>query len=390
MVEGISIRFSAGLLGRPPDFVEDPVISIRDGIVESVGKGCEADLDLRGYLVMPPLANMHVHVLDCSFAEAGLEYCLDDVVGEPHGIKYVMLKKVGRVKLAKVLENFIKYSLSIGVGFISEFRELGLYGLMLDAGRRLPTHYALAMPTQHDSGALDELRESIGVAEGLAISSPLYFSRSILSEAVSMFKNAGKVVMAHISETEYVRGEGDFEAVMNLPVLPDAIVHGTWLGRAELELLASKDVKLVLCVRSNEWFDVGLPKLRDVYESRVSVSLGTDNCGWVKPDLWREGERLLTLLRRAGITDPRWVLSAMINSSPIGVENSIECGRPANLLVIRYGGTELEHAINKYAAIVKRGEGELVDCLILEGRPAYCEGKASALRNSVRNHVGRR
>ena len=386
----VVIRLSAGVIGEDLSFIDDGLsLIVSDGTVTSIeGGNVTPDVDLSCCMVMPPAANMHVHVLDYVAPESGLSLSIDEVVGEPHGIKYRLIREASKEDLLQVVREFRALSWRLGVGFIAEFRELGTYGLSIDKGERPYGHFVLGMPSTHDSHTVrSELTKLLEQSNGLGISSPLYFSEDILSYLISEFRKEGKPVFSHVSETRETWELRDFDLILRAGP-PDTVIHGTWLRHEELQTLSSRGINLVLCLRSNEWFKVGLPDLKAVYESGVNVSLGTDNCGWVKPDPWREAERLFTLARIAGVNDARWVLKALLNASPVGVKNRIVEGGPANFIVLRYVGTVLERAKDKYAGLVKRGGEDLVISLVMEGDCRYCTEEATSLRHGLRNHVG--
>ena len=79
---------------------------------------------------------------------------------------------------------------------------------------------------------------------------------------------------------------GPVEYLAALGVLgPGAMaVHGVQLGPAELDTLASLEVTLVTCPRSNRWTGAGDPPVADFYASGARVALGTDSLASV-PDL---------------------------------------------------------------------------------------------------------
>jgi len=385
----VVIKFSAGVIGEDLSFVSDGLsLVVSDGTVTSIeGGNIAPDIDLSCCMVMPPAANMHVHVLDYVAPESGLNLSIDEIVGEPHGIKYRLIMEVPRENLLQVVREFRTLSWRLGVGFIAEFRELGTYGLSIDKGERPYGHFVLGMPSTHDPRTVrSESPELLELGDGLGISSPLYFSEDVLNYLISEFRRKGKPVFSHVSETRETWELRDFDLILRVGP-PDTVVHGTWLRREELQTLSSHGINLVLCLRSNEWFKVGLPNLKAVYESGVSVSLGTDNCGWVKPDPWREAERFFTLARAAGVNDAKWVLKALLNASPVGVKNRIVEGGSANFIVLRYAGTVLERAKDKYAGLVKRGGEDLVISLVMEGVCRYCAEEATPLRYGLRNHV---
>jgi len=383
----LSITVAGGFVGPSLEFVEGPLtLVVEENRIHSISRGLRGAYDMRGYIIMPPLANMHTHILDYVSPEVGWDLDIDSVVGEPYGLKYLVLSKAGSNLLNMVINEAVKSMLTSGVGYVAEFRELGVKNLQLGRAR-LKTHYVFGMPSKHERVS-DEVGELVRYSDGIGISSPHYFTLEDLKTIFEVARSSGKLVHSHISETLETREERDLEKLLSVGK-PDAVIHGVWLSPEELQLLKDLRVTLVLCVRSNLWFMSGLPKLRSIYELGVDVALGTDNLGWVKPDLWREAELLSLLARNLGVNDPVWVLRALTNANPVGVQNYIVEGGNANVLFVKYSGTPLERAHNKHLALVKRGGHELVAALMLDGRFRYVgDSLEKTLRESLRHYVG--
>ena len=399
MNNSVLIQTSGAFLGKDLRYVEGPItIEVTDeGVFGSISRFLPGTLslgkvlDLRGYVALPPLANLHTHMLDYALLEVGWELDIDSLVGEPYGLKYVLLQKLSRKVLRDAIVSARKLNWAEGIGIIAEFRELGLGGLVVDTELRVRGHIVLAMPSSRNSVELAaEVGELIKLSDGVGISSPLYFSRDDLKLLIRTFKKAGKYAVAHVAETQETYSEGDLQHLLSADVV-DAVVHGTYLKREDLDLLSDLGIALILCPRSNMWFSGRLPLLNDIYESGVVVGLGTDNAGWIKPDLWRDMELVLTQLRSYGIFDPRWVLKAgTVSAEVFGIENHISEGAQANLLLVSAERLGIEAVRNKWLAVVKRGGAEAVGALVVSGEPRYCSGKGEALCNSVRNILSRR
>ncbi|MEO3993669.1 MAG: amidohydrolase family protein [Desulfurococcaceae archaeon TW002] len=382
----LSITVAGGFLGSSLEFVEGPLTLVIEGDrIHSISRGFGGTHDMRGYVILPPLANMHTHILDYVSPEIGWDLDIDSVVGEPYGLKYLILSKSETSLLDTVIGEAIESMLSSGIGYVAEFRELGVKNLKVSS-KKLRTHYVLGMSSKHEEVS-NEIEEALTYSDGIGISSPHYFTLEDLRNIFRLARNSGKLVHSHISETKDTYEERDLEKLLSVG-RPDAVIHGVWLGPEELQLLKDLKITLVLCLRSNLWFMSGLPKLKNIYEIGVDVAIGTDNLGWVKPDLWREGELLLFFARSVGVNDPVWVLKTLTNTNPVSVQNYLVEGTYANILFVKYLGTPLERAHNKHLALVKRGGPELVAALMLDGRFRYLGGELEkTLRESLRDYV---
>jgi len=390
----LQLVVGSAFIGEDLEYVEGPLtISILpDGTINGISRGAASGrgaIDLRGLTALPPLANLHTHILDLAIAEEGWDLDIDSVVGEPYGLKYVLLRRAGRELYLRAVHRFLKLSYRMGVGYVVEFRELGPEALAIDYGSRPYGHVVLGMPSSHDR---DVVKAEVGalsvMSDGLAISSPNYFSPETIEYVSRFFK--GKFIASHVAETREVRECGDLEALLRA-VKPTAVVHGTWLTEEDLQLLKELGVAIVSCPRSNRWFLSGTSPIDLMYRVGVKVGFGTDNAGWVKNDLWREGEEALLIMRSRGVNDPRWVLKSLtVNAGIFGFKNYICEGCPASLLLLKTSVVGLDVVRNKYLGVVKRGGPEAVSALVVGGTPRWCLRDASTLCNSLRNHVGRR
>lgn len=373
MTDELVLNVSSGIVGSDLEFVDGWInISISDGIIQHIGRGKASGryvIELSNSLAMPPLANLHVHILDYVMPEVGWDLDLDDLVGDPYGVKYRVLNRSTPAELRNAINRFLKHSWMYGVGFIAEFREGGINNALLDFNSRPETHLVLGMPI-NVSNAVDEFMEMVRYVNGLAISSPLYYSEDALRELSRLSINLGIQVHAHISETSETRGEGDLEHLLRY-LRPSAIVHGTFLSRDELELLKELNIPLIICPRSNYWFLGRLPDMRAIYELGLEVGIGSDNACWIKCDLWRDLELLSNILRPMGLLNPKWILKIAVNSGIIGFSNYLMEGSKPNLLIINSELTSINYSKDKYLALIKRGGPEAVELLIINGKVRY-------------------
>ena len=191
-----------------------------------------------------------------------------------------------------------------------------------------------------------------GPCEGLGASSPLDYQPDVLARLAREARPA----MAHVAETPRARLAGDLEAALEAGL--DAVVHGVFLSRGDLEELASRGVGLVACIRSNMWHSLGIPPLRGALEAGVRVGLGSDNAAWMTPDPWEEARHALYTLRLQGVKEeaPAAVARALfVGGYEVAGERPrlIEEGREAHLLLAALP-PGVASAADKLGAIVKR------------------------------------
>lgn len=392
MSEELIMNFNSGFVGEDLELWSNGLnIAIRDGVIEHIGRGKASGrnvVDFNVALAMPPPANLHTHILDYAFPEVGWDLDIDSLVGDPYGVKYLMLSKSNTNSLKNSIIRFLNHSWSYGVGIIVEFREGGVTNALLDIDSRPTTHLVFGMPSDI-TNALNQVVEMGEFINGIGISSPLYFGGSDLKALNNLTKSLNIYIHAHISEVAEAHDEDDLEYALK-HFRPDAIVHGTYLSHDELALLKDLKIPLIMCLRSNLWFVGRLPDLKTIKNLEMDVGLGTDNASWIKGDLWRELDLLVNTLRARGVLEPKWVLKAATNSAIVGIDSRLREGNRVNILVINEELTSIKYARDKYLATVKRGGPEGVEVLITDGVLRYCSSRCEAVCNNLRDVLSRR
>ena len=376
----LRILIWAGALvnGSEPTITRRASLYIEDGVIVGIYSGFTAEhradmvIDLREGVVMPPLVNLHTHAADTGFMELASDLDIDSVVGEPYGAKYIMLKKMEN-KIPGNIGLFLEMQREAGVGFVADFREGGVRGLEqgFEGARGFEgTYIPMAMPTR-ERGLREEARDLLSRTKWLGISSPHYYSREELELLDTVAEELGGYIASHVAEVMDTREEGDFEAISGLRRLR-LIIHGVFLNEGELGYLASRGVGIAICPRSNMWFSKQ-PDLGAILRSGIRAGVGSDNGGWVKPDIWRDLELLLLLSRQQGVDlDPvRIIRIASIEAAEIiGYENYIAEGMPSRLIGLRSPWIDLSSIANIEYAIVKRGGPESIRLVIIGSRVA--------------------
>ena len=366
-----AIRVSAAVLWPELGFEEGVSLSIRDGILESVGKGGYG-LDFRGLIALPLFTNAHIHMMDWVIQQAGWDLDIDSLVGEPYGIKYVLLRRAPDDTVREGIETVRRYLIRQGVGAIIEFREFGVRGTRIDCRRRHKHHIVLTMPTHHDERAVEEVEEALACADGVAVSSPHYFPEDVLRSILSLAKARGLMTASHVAEVPETREAGDLERLLGAGGA-DVLVHGTYLSEDDLSTIASRGSLLVLCPRANRWFLGGEPPAYEALRAGVDLGVGTDNAGWVKPDVWREAEVLHLILRSKGVSSPEPVLRALIGPSRLAGLEPFAAGSTASFMLVSAEGVGARWSRNPLLSLIKNGGPEHVMAVVIDGRLEYCE-----------------
>ncbi|MEL9929293.1 MAG: amidohydrolase family protein [Sulfolobales archaeon] len=357
------------LMGRELEIKRNVSIYVEDGIIGSIGlKGFSTSMDsrtiridLRGGIIMPPLVNSHIHMADIGFEEVGWDLDIDSLVGEPYGLKYIMLRKFEK-EVPGYIARALRLSRDSGVMMLNDFREMGLKGLRqgVKAGESfndmiyIPSY----MPDPESRDSLEkEIREALSMTKWIGISSPHYYDHELLKLIDSYAREHDAWIISHVAETRDVREERDFERLRDLRRLR-AVVHGIYLSFDELLELRDRGVSLIICPRSNMWFGSGEVNKNMFEIEDLRIGLGTDNAGWIKPDLWREAEVLVDVMRLKHFGfDPREVLkyATVYGGEIFGFRNYIEEGLEAALIGLKSEWLNPDRSGNIYLSIIKRG-----------------------------------
>jgi len=315
----------------------------------------------KGDLVaVPSLINSHIHTADYAFPEAGNGLKIEELVAPPNGLKHLLLKKTKKEQIRMARIEALKLNWTAGVFAVVDFVEGGSSAAK-DA--RVPSmlkHIILGRPDGNDFN--DGLNDLIKWADGVGV--PDAFSYTIDQMRQLGLKFKGRPIFIHVSETNVTHKRGDYQIAMEY-LKPTALVHGTHLTKEEIIDAAKSKVGIVICPRSNLWFASGRPPVLDMLNSGVNIALGTDNAGWIKPDIWREMELTLLTLRSVNPTfnKPLEVLKmATINPTRIlGLGDiSIKKGNFAKFLLLNAKLMAMDRAIDPAWALIKRGSAEAI------------------------------
>jgi cytosine/adenosine deaminase-related metal-dependent hydrolase len=348
----LGFKASLALVGWSLEARRDVCVWVRDGFIESVeGRGsCPADsMGGEGAVLLPQPANAHVHSGDHAFPEYATELPLEEAVAPPGGVKHRLLASTPRHRLVEAISEYYTLAWRAGTGLLVDFREGGGEGcrLALEALSRIPPGMDVLVLGRPGPGWP-------GSCAGVGLNSPLDYSLEQLASIVA----ARRPAMTHVAETREAREAGDLERALEAGF--DAVVHGVYLSRDDLEALASRGVGLVVCTRSNAWHSVGMPPAPDAWEAGLRVGLGTDNAGWFTPDIWREAEALALITRLKGYRDPRLprlvLRSLFIDGYLVSKRKPrlIVEGGEAHFLLVAARGRGVLEARNVYWALVKR------------------------------------
>jgi len=360
------INVGMALLGDELRIRRKVSIEVEDGAIKSISEGFKGKgLTFRNGVAIPALVNAHIHVLDYAFQEAGLGLGLSELVSEPHGLKHRLIARLSPQKVLRSSLSLFEKLVSQGVYTAIVFCERAeVLDYLRQSSERRGLNAVLLTRPKRVSGSL-LLEEALEGSDGLGLDSPLRYTVDELTQMRWKCIERGLFKAVHVSETPEAHEKGDFKLALEA-FDADMIVHGVYLEEDEIRDLSSRGTSLALCPRSNMWFSSGLPPLDQLTKYEVNLLLGTDNAGWVNPDIWRELEALYNVSRLQGLClNPEEVLKmATVNIRRVKnlkvPLNVLEEGAQANFIVLDGERLGLRFSKNVYASIVKRGCAEAV------------------------------
>jgi cytosine/adenosine deaminase-related metal-dependent hydrolase len=354
------INVGYALVGSELELVQEVHIEIADdGTIAHIGKGfvSNANIELRNAIAIPALVNAHLHVLDYAFPEYDtVVSSIEEAVAEPHGLKHRLLSMLSLDEAIQTCKKVFTKMRNRGILTTIVFVEIPQ---MIEAVKRCGKDVGIEAIVLGRPRPSTPVEEVVKVADGLGLDSPLRYSKEVLKHMKDLCRAQRKVISVHVSETQKMHELRDYDLAVNVLDV-DIAVHGTHLTEEEIMDLADKGKTVVVCPRSNMRFGVGVPPIAKMLEHRVNMLIGTDNAGVVEPDIWRELELVHDLLRLSGTRiDYRELLKLVtinIEKVPyLGVSNSIEEGKKANIVILDANDLSLSTSRNVYASLVRRG-----------------------------------
>ena len=232
---------------------------------------------------------------------------------------------------------------------------------------------------------------------------------SVSTAVYAAVRELGLPVATHLSESEaerawLLRGEGplvdalgDFlqppSGETGLRVLaragaigPETIAaHCVDLDPEEIELLASLDVAVAHCPRSNGYLGCGIAPLADLLDAGVRVGIGTDSPASAPSFDMFEELRFAVACARArerrpgALTAARALELATLGSArALGIEDEVGSllpGKRADIAIVALEGTSLLPWEDPQTAVVLGGSPERVQLTVVDGETKYEKGE---------------
>jgi len=268
-------------------------------------------IDAKGCIVAPSLINSHVHLGDSVAMDMGDGRPLAELVKPPNGLKHHILTDTPRSVMLESMKKTMWEMLRSGTTTFVDFREGGFKGIniLIEASEDIPIrkimlgrhdsfHDPLVSPILVESIAEDLLDN----CDGLAPSGLGEISDSVASIITRTCKKRRKLSAIHAAESlevqrDSVQHTGKSEVERALEIGFDLLVHLTAPINDDLDRVAKSGTPVVSCPRSNGALAVGIPPIKEMFDKGINILLGTDNLMFNSPNLLKEMEYTLKVIR---------------------------------------------------------------------------------------------
>ncbi len=340
-------------------------------------------IDAKGCIISPAFINSHVHLGDSVAMDMADGKNIDEIVKPPFGIKHQILANTPDNLMLDSMKESMWEMLRTGTTTFVDFREGGIEGINLlnEASKDIPIRKIVL--GRHDSflqlpinpiieDIIDEILES---CDGIALSGLGEINDTVASIIVENCKKIGKLSSIHVAEYEQVQMDsmnftGMSEVKRALKAGFDLLVHLTAPIGNDLKLVADNGISVVCCPRSNGTLSVGIPPVKEMFDLGLNLLLGTDNVMFNSPNLLREMEYTLKVIRGyyKEYFPPKEILKMITVNAGKALKlniGSLEEGKLADVIIVQ----QISH--NPILSIINRTESKNIKGLITEGELVY-------------------
>lgn len=389
LIKNVSI-----LLGKELDFISNINIKIQNQrfkrIQPKIGASAKEEIvDGEGLLIIPGFVNCHTHIGDSIGKDITLNTSVDKKIHPVYGAKSKILKKTDKKILGIFMENSCNSMLKKGITTFVDFREGGIYGVLLlkNILKKSPIR-SIILGRLNYYQSLDEIRKNISLpklksieldgllkkCDGLGISGANENSTSVLN----LYSKTSKIRAIHSSETKQSvstskKMTGKSETIRALNLKPHFLIHMTHASLGDLHTASKRTRGIVICPRANASLAEGIPDIELMKKAGITIALGTDNVMINSPDMFREMDFLWKVsmgIHKKRINPKEILKMATVNGGKllkkdIGV---IETGKLADCIFIEKHSLDLEPMLNPHASIVHRASQSTIRAVMIGGK----------------------
>ncbi len=392
-----------------PDFdiIEDGVVCIKDGVIQSVGKGEKgktlpeaADtINADGGIIMPGLVNTHTHLAMSLFRgvadDLPLMTWLNDHIF-PAELKFINPENVRLGALLSCAEMMLSGTTCCCDGYFFEdntaqaVQEIGMRAILGQGVIDLPAP-GVPNPDDNISHAVKYVEKWMGrtplIQPSIFCHSPYTCSNATLKNAKAVALSLGLMFQIHAAETKWeyepiesMHHETSIAYLDRIEVLDSKtlLVHAVWLDDDDISLIADSGATIAHNPESNMKLASGTAPVHQLLNAGITVGLGTDSCASNNDlDMFSEMDSMAKLHKVVSldpaVMDAKTVLkSATIDGArAIGLEKeigSIEVGKQADIIVINTDQPHLVPMYNPVSHIVYAVKGSDVRDAVIGGK----------------------
>ena len=304
-----------GLILKGIDLIpvkENMVIDDDGNIIEISKDAKEGEIiDASDKIVCPRFINSHTHIGDSIIKDEGDGLSLDEVVKPPHGIKHLALESASDDELIEAMRESMWDMHNLGISHFIDYREGGLEGVKLikEASKDIPiTPIILGRDSSFYGEDLNyhqvkvAIRKLLKHADGIGLSGFGEIDTTVAEIICEKCEAAGKISSIHVAESEdnqftSLEKTGKTEPQRAFEAGFNQVVHMTNPKNDDIELLSKSNSSLTICPRSNGALSVGIIPLFDILKTGVKPLIGSDNIMINRPNLFREMEFTLKIMK---------------------------------------------------------------------------------------------
>lgn len=377
----ITIRDATVLYGDNLEEIKANVL-ISDGEIVEVSPASKGKvMDGRGCIVAPAFINSHVHLGDSVAMDMGDGKPIEEIVKPPEGIKHRILADTPHSIQTVFMKNSMWEMLKTGTTTFVDFREGGKEGIDIvnEAAEEIPIRKVVLgrdesflnphITPQEVSKRVEELLE---ICDGIAPSGLGEITDETAAAIARTTRKLGKLSATHVAEYEQVQTDsvnttGKTEVQRAVEAGFQLLIHFTSPLNDDLKVVARSGIPTVCCPRSNGTLAVGIPPIKEMLDESIQILLGTDNVMFNSPNMVREMEYALKVIRayyREYFPPEEIIKMATVNAGKALKLNagSISEGKLADLVIVE------QISGNPYLSIINRTEPGNIKHVIREGQ----------------------
>ena len=387
--------------------IENGAVVVEGGRIEAVGTAADLGEGERfpDAVLLPGFVNAHTHLEYAVYAGFG-----DALSFGPWLARHIERKaRIGFEETCAIARAGAAACLASGVTTVGDASFSGAAAVACsELGLRAIV--CLEVFGADPAAALDRYAASLERVERLL--SPLvsigvspHAPYSCSTEVFAACAELGVPLMTHLNESQdeldwLVRGEGPMAAAAHVLLPPDGrrgierlahlfgpgwiAAHCVKVTAEEISMLASADVAVAHCPRSNAYLGCGFAPLAELREAGIRVGLGTDGISSTpSADFFDELRRAVEVARgRAERADAlsgtdALALGTLGSARALGLGDeigSLTPGKKADLAVVSLAGSPYHPVEDPAAAVVFGGSPERVLLTVVDGEERYRKG----------------